>query len=40
MLSFHVEFGQRDGRTIVKQYAPNLSMPRHKNVDWSKLKAF
>ena len=40
MLSFHVKFVQTDGRTdgqrnrwtMVKQYAPDLSMREHKNI--------
>ena len=30
MLSFHVKFVQTDGRTTVKQYAPDLSIRGHK----------
>ena len=30
MLSFHVKFVQTDGRTTVKQYAPDLSIWGHK----------
>ena len=32
MLSFHVKFVQTDRRTTVKQYAPDLSIRRHKKV--------
>ena len=36
MLSFHVKFvkidRQTDGRTTVKQYAPDLSIRGHKNI--------
>ena len=32
MLSFHVKFVQTDRRTTVKQYAPDLSIWRHKKV--------
>ena len=31
MLSFHVKFVPTDGQTTVKQYAPDLSIRRHKN---------
>ena len=30
MSSFHVKFVQTDRRTMVKQYAPDLSMQKHK----------
>ena len=42
MLSFHVKFvqtdGQTDGKTSVKQYAPDLLIRRHKNM--AKVKVF
>ena len=31
MLSFHVKFVQTDGQTTVKQFAPDVSIPGHKN---------
>ena len=32
MFSFHSKFMQTDRRTTVKQYAPDLSIPGHKNM--------
>ena len=40
MLSFHIQFVQTDRRTMVKQYAPDLSMPGHKKVPGSKYQQF
>ena len=34
MLSFHVKFVQTDRRTMVKQYAPDLSIRVHKKGDY------
>ena len=34
MLSFHDKFVQKDGRTTVKQYAPGLSIPGHKKLNF------
>ena len=32
--------GRRNRQTTVKQYAPDLLMREHKNLDWFKLQAF
>ena len=40
MLIFYVKFVQTDGWTMVKQYAPDLSIQGHKNLGLPKLKAF
>ena len=37
MLSFHDKFVQTDRRTTVKQYAHDLSVRGHKNVDLQSL---
>ena len=41
MLSFHIKFvqtdGQMDRQTMVKQYAPDLSIRGHKNVEKGKI---
>ena len=36
MLSFHVKFVQTDGRAMVKQYAPDLSIRGHKKFNKTK----